>query len=41
MMKFTREDIKIIYIEVGKEEAMKRNLKRGRHDDTPGELQKI
>ena len=36
MMKFyKREDIKIIYIEVGKEEAMKRNLKRGRHDDTP------
>jgi adenylate kinase len=31
---FKREDIKIIYIEVGKEEAMKRNLLRGRHDDT-------
>lgn len=35
MMKFyKRENIKIIYIEVGKEEAMKRNLLRGRHDDT-------
>jgi adenylate kinase len=31
---FNREDIKIIYIEVGKEEAMRRNLLRGRHDDT-------
>src|SRR3989338_3297662 len=31
---FKRENIKIIYIEVGKEEAMKRNLLRGRHDDT-------
>ena len=35
MMKFfKRDEIKIIYIEVGKEEAMKRNLLRGRHDDT-------
>ncbi|MFZ2072619.1 MAG: nucleoside monophosphate kinase [Minisyncoccia bacterium] len=35
MMKFfKRENIKIIYIEVDKEEAMKRNLLRGRHDDT-------
>ena len=35
MMQFYgRNDIKIIYIEVGKEEAMKRNLLRGRHDDT-------
>jgi adenylate kinase len=35
MMKFyKREKIKIIYIEVGKEEAMKRNLLRARHDDT-------
>ena len=31
---FKREQVKIIYIEVGKEEAMKRNLLRGRHDDT-------
>src|SRR3989344_7259589 len=29
-----RTDIKIIFIELNKEEAMKRNLLRGRHDDT-------
>lgn len=41
MMKFyKREDIKIIYIEVGKKEAMKRNLLRGRHDDTKEGLTK-
>ena len=41
MMKFyKRENIKIIYIEVGKEEAMKRNLLRGRHDDTKEGLEK-
>ncbi len=35
MMKFyKRDNIKIIYIEVGKEEATKRNLLRGRSDDT-------
>lgn len=35
MMKFyDREKVKIIYIEISKEEATKRNLKRGRHDDT-------
>lgn len=35
MMNFyQRKNIKIIYIEVGKEEAMKRNLLRGRSDDT-------
>lgn len=35
MMKFyKRKDIKIIYIELSKEEAMKRNLLRGRSDDT-------
>ena len=35
MMKFfKRENIKIIYIELSKEEAMKRNLLRGRADDT-------
>ena len=35
MMRFFKRDpIKIIYIEVSKEEAMKRNLSRGRHDDT-------
>jgi adenylate kinase len=31
---YKREDIKIIYIELSEEEAMKRNLLRGRHDDT-------
>ena len=41
MMKFyKRENIKIIYIEVGKKEAMKRNLLRGRHDDTPEGIEK-
>ncbi len=41
MMKFyKRENIKIIYIEVGKEEAMRRNLLRGRHDDTKEGLAK-
>lgn len=41
MMKFfRREEVKIIYIEVGKEEAMKRNLLRGRHDDTKEGLEK-
>ncbi|MFA6524523.1 MAG: nucleoside monophosphate kinase [Candidatus Paceibacterota bacterium] len=41
MMKFyQRENIKIIYIEVGKEEALKRNLLRGRHDDTEEGLAK-
>ena len=41
MMKFyKRENIKIIYIEVGKEEAMKRNLLRGRHDDTKEGIEK-
>ncbi|MEK9181740.1 MAG: nucleoside monophosphate kinase [Patescibacteria group bacterium] len=41
MMKwYKRENIKIIYIEVGKEEAMKRNLLRGRHDDTPEGIEK-
>jgi adenylate kinase family enzyme len=35
MMKFfKRENIKIIYMELSKEEAMKRNLLRGRMDDT-------
>ena len=41
MMKFfKREQVKIIYIEVGKAEAMKRNLLRGRHDDTEAGLAK-
>ena len=35
MMKFFKRDIiKIIYIKIGDEEAIKRNLLRGRHDDT-------
>jgi len=34
MQFFKREIVKIIYIEVGKKEAMKRNLLRGRPDDT-------
>jgi adenylate kinase len=29
-----RENVKIIYIELSKDEALKRNLLRGRHDDT-------
>ena len=41
MMKFYRmDDIKIIYIKVGKEEAMKRNLLRGRHDDKKEGIEK-
>ncbi|MEX2052140.1 MAG: nucleoside monophosphate kinase [Candidatus Paceibacterota bacterium] len=32
---FQRKDVKIIYIELSEEEAMKRNLARGRRDDTP------
>ena len=31
---FKRDSVKIIYIEVGKEEATKRMFLRGRHDDT-------
>ncbi|OGI73109.1 hypothetical protein A3D42_02185 [Candidatus Nomurabacteria bacterium RIFCSPHIGHO2_02_FULL_41_18] len=41
MMKwYGRKNIKIIYLEVGKEESMKRNLLRGRHDDTPEGIEK-
>lgn len=41
MMEFyKRENVKIIYIEVGRAEAMKRNLLRGRHDDTEEGLAK-
>jgi adenylate kinase len=41
MMKFfKREEIKINYVELGEEEAMKRNLLRGRHDDTKEGLTK-
>ncbi len=32
---FKRGDVKIIYIEISETEAMKRNLLRGRTDDTP------
>lgn len=36
MMKFYKHDkVNIVYIEVGIDEAMKRNLLRGRADDTP------
>ncbi|MEK7113461.1 MAG: nucleoside monophosphate kinase [Patescibacteria group bacterium] len=31
---FKREDVQIIYIEINKEEALRRNKLRGRHDDT-------
>jgi adenylate kinase len=40
MQSFGRESVRIIYIEVGKDEAMKRNLLRGRHDDTAEGLAK-
>lgn len=41
MMNFyKREDIKIIYIELSEKEAMKRNLLRGRSDDTEEGLKK-
>lgn len=37
---FKRTDVKIVYIELSKEEAMKRNLLRGRHDDTREGIEK-
>lgn len=37
---FQRDNIKIIYIELSKEEAMKRNLQRGRSDDTKEGIEK-
>lgn len=37
---FERKDIKVIYIKLSEEEAMKRNLLRGRHDDTEEGLRK-
>jgi adenylate kinase len=41
MMKFyKRDNIKIIYIELSEEEAMKRNMLRGRADDTEEGLKK-
>ena len=40
MKEKNRENIQIVYIEVSREEAMKRNLLRGRHDDTKEGLTK-
>lgn len=41
MMKFFKRDkIKIIYIKISEKEALKRNLKRGRDDDTEGGIAK-
>jgi len=41
MMKFyNREDVKVIYIEVSKEEAIKRMMLRARHDDTKEGIEK-
>jgi adenylate kinase len=40
MKSYNREDVKIIYIELSKGEAMKRNLLRGRSDDTEVGLNK-
>jgi adenylate kinase len=37
---YKREDVKIVYIELSKEEAMKRNLLRGRADDTKEGIEK-
>ncbi len=37
---YKKEDVKIIYIELSKEEAMKRNLLRGRVDDTKEGIEK-
>ena len=40
MQDYNRQSIKIIYIELSEAEAMKRNLLRGRHDDTEEGLKK-
>lgn len=40
MESYKRENIKVIYIELSEQEAMKRNLLRGRHDDTEEGLKK-
>jgi adenylate kinase family enzyme len=37
---FKRENVKIVYIELSKDEAMKRNLLRGRADDTKEGIEK-
>lgn len=38
IQKYDRNEIKIIYIELSETEAMRRNLLRGRHDDTEAGL---
>jgi len=40
MKSHKRENIKVIYIELSEQEAIKRNLLRGRHDDTEEGLRK-
>jgi adenylate kinase len=40
MQFFKRENIKIIYIEISEREAIRRNLERGRHDDTEQGIKK-
>lgn len=41
MMKFFKRDsVQVIYIEVSKEESVKRNMLRGRHDDTVEGIEK-
>ncbi|MES2087776.1 MAG: nucleoside monophosphate kinase [Patescibacteria group bacterium] len=37
---YKRKNVKLIYIELSREEAMKRNLLRGRHDDTKEGIEK-
>lgn len=37
---FKRDNVKIIYIEISREEAMRRNLERGRADDTKEGIEK-
>lgn len=37
---FKRDKVKIIYIEISEEEAIRRNLARGRHDDTEEGIKK-
>jgi adenylate kinase len=40
MKEKNREDVQIVFIDVSRDEAMKRNLLRGRHDDTEAGLGK-
>jgi adenylate kinase len=37
---FKRDSVHIVYIEVGKEESIRRNMLRGRHDDTAEGIEK-